>query len=412
MKILLLSDLYPPIIGGLERHVQTLARALADRGHRVSVVTLWHEGLPELAFDRGVEIHRVRGLAQRIPGAFEDPARRYAPPVPDPGVLAALDRLVRRTRPDVVHAHNWLVHSFLPLKRAAGPRLVLSLHDYSLVCAKKSLMYRGGVCSGPAPAKCLRCAAGHYGTGKGMVIATANAAMTVVEQRLVDLFVPVSQAVADGNRLERQGLPYEVIPNFVPDDVAATAADPTGIASTLPEDFFLFVGALGRHKGIHVLLDAHGRLGGAPPLVLVGSSWPDTPETFPPNVHVLRDVGHPAVMAIMARSLALVVPSIYPDACPTVAMEAMATQRPVIASRIGGLPELVDHERTGLLVRPGEPEALATAMAHLAADAHVRREMGEAGMEKGKAFTVGHVVGRLEEAYERVVRNAPARARG
>ena len=214
MRILLLSDLYPPIIGGLERHVQTLARSLAQRGHEVSVVTLWHEGLAEREVIEGVDIHRVHGLIQRFAGAFEDPARRYAPPLPDPGVVAALRPILRAVRPDIVHAHNWMVHSFLPLKALSGARLILSLHDYSLVCAKKSLMFREGVCTGPAPRKCLRCAGEYYGQLKGMAIATANAGMTFVERSAVDLYVPVSQSVADGNELAARGLAHEVIPEL------------------------------------------------------------------------------------------------------------------------------------------------------------------------------------------------------
>jgi glycosyltransferase involved in cell wall biosynthesis len=402
MHILLLSDLFPPIIGGLERHVQTLGRSLAARGHEVTVATLWHDGLPEREVVEGVSIRRVRGLFQRFAGAFEDPARRYAPPVPDPGVTAALRHVVRETRPDIVHAHNWMVHSFLPLKPISGAGLILSLHDYSLVCAKKSLMFREDVCSGPAPRKCLRCAAEHYGRVKGISIATANAGMTLVERTAVDLYVPVSQAVADGNELAGRGLPHEVIPNFVPDDVASV--NPLHpIRAELPAEYLLFVGALGRHKGIEVLLEAHARLPDAPPLVLLGARWPDTPPAFPPNTHVLLDVPHDGVMAAMAGSLALIVPSIYPDACPTVAMEAMASGRPVIASRIGGLPDLVDDDSTGLLVPAGDIEALASAMGRLTANPALRERMGDAARRKVRDFTISVVVERLEAAYERTI---------
>ena len=403
MRILLLSDLYPPIIGGLERHVQTLGASLASRGHDVTVATLSHPGLADREVIDGVTIRRVHGLMQRFPGAFDDAGRRYAPPLPDPGVVAALGRIVQETRPHVVHAHNWMVHSFLPLKAVSGARLVLSLHDYSLVCAKKSLMYEDKVCSGPEPRKCLGCSAKHYGATKGIPIAVANAAMTAVERRLVDLFVPVSQSVADGNQLAGQQLPYEVIPNFVPDSVAPSSPETHPIRAQLPAEYLLFVGALGHHKGIEVLLEAHTRTTNTLPLVLMGARWPDTPSAFPPDTHVIRDVPHDAVMAAMAGSQAVLVPSIYADACPTVAMEAMAVRRPVIASRIGGLPDLVDDEQTGLLVPAGDASALAAAMDRLSADPELRARMGDAAAIKVRAFMVGAVVERLEAAYERVI---------
>jgi glycosyltransferase involved in cell wall biosynthesis len=121
---------------------------------------------------------------------------------------------------------------------------------------------------------------------------------------------------------------------------------------------------------------------------------------------ILRDVPHEAVMAAMARSLALVVPSVYPDACPTVAIEAMATARPVIASRMGGLPDLVEDGVTGFLLPARDVPALAEAMGRLASDSALRDRMGAAGRRKSRDFMVSSVVGRLEEAYSRSILRA------
>ena len=74
------------------------------------------------------------------------PKHTHAPPFPDPGVAASLRTVFASERIEVVHAHNWLLHSFLPLKRADGPRFVVSLHDLSLVCATK------GACIAANPA--------------------------------------------------------------------------------------------------------------------------------------------------------------------------------------------------------------------------------------------------------------------
>ncbi len=400
----MLTDLYPPIIGGIELHVQNLGRALAERGHQVSVATLWHEGLPREEVVSGVRVHRLTGSIQRIDRVFNDSARRYAPPIPDPEVTLALRRLVRRERPQVVHAHNWIVHSFLPLKRPGGPRLVMTLHDYGLVCAKRSLMYREELCSGPAFAKCLRCAGAHYGPAKGIPITLSNFALAFPERAAVDLFLPVSSAVAEGSRLEQSGSAYEIVPNFVPDDVAEVpAGQPDPLPEGLPSGpFLLYVGALTRHKGVDVLLAAYERLASPPPLILIGTVWPDTPSTFPPGVTVLRSVPHAGVMAAFRRSLVALVPSRFPDPCPTVAMEAMAAGRPLIASRIGGLPDIVADGETGLLVRPGDPVALAAALERLLVDPGLAQRMGTAGRERVRAFSAGTVVTRIESIYGRV----------
>ncbi len=400
MRVLMLTELYPPIIGGLEQHVCNLARALTHRGHTVSVATMRVDDRPRISLDGDVRVHALSGTVQRAPRAFVDEARPYAPPMPDPGLVRGLARVIARERPDVVHAHNWLIHSFLPLKRASGARLVLSLHDYSLVCAKKSLLFKEEPCSGPGFRKCLGCAADHYGAARGVAITLANWAMNAPEQRLVDMFVPVSAAVAEGNDLAARGLPFQVIPNFVPDDVAAERPAPPALIASLPEQpFLLFVGVLSRYKGIHVLLEAYARLLAPPPLVLIGPYGPDMPTQLPAGVMVLRDWPHEAVMEAFRRSMLALIPSIYPDACPTVAMEAMATGTPVIASSIGGLPEIIQDGRTGILVPPGDAASLGRALVLLIGDERVRAGMTEAGLERVEAFFASSIAGRIEGVY-------------
>src|SRR5215469_5189896 len=112
MRILMLSQFYPPIIGGEEIHVQNLSRALAARGHDVAVVTLWHAGMSPFEEDQGARVYRVRALTQRLPWLFSESGRRHAPPWPDPETTRALRDIIRRERPQIVHAHNWMIHTF------------------------------------------------------------------------------------------------------------------------------------------------------------------------------------------------------------------------------------------------------------------------------------------------------------
>jgi len=400
MRILMLTDLYPPLIGGLEQHVRNLSHGLVGRGHRVTVATMSHGDLPRDESDHGVRVHRMGGLVQRVAGVTNPSGRPYVAPFPDPAVSLALRRLIADERPSIVHAHNWLLHSFLPLKKWSGARLVVSLHDYGVVCAKRSLMYGDGVCSGPAFAKCLRCAADHYGTARGMGITMANWSMQPAQWSAVDLYLPVSRAVVEGNQLAVRGLPHRILPNFVPDDIASRADPAHPALATLPaEPYLLFVGALSRLKGIDVLLRAYERMPAAPPLVLIGTVWPDTPQRLPHNVVLIPEAPHGAVMAAWRRSIAAVVPSVFPDPCPTVVMEAMASGVPVVASRVGGLPDLVLEGETGLLVPPGDAEALGAAMDRLARDPVMAARMGAAGKLRLNRFLASTVIDRLEGIY-------------
>ena len=404
MRILMLAQFYPPIIGGEERHVRNLSHELASRGHDVAVATLWRKGLEEFEQDQGVRIHRIPSTTQRAEWLYSEDVRRHAPPFPDPEAMWALRKVVAQEKPDIMHAHNWLLHSYLPLKVLGGRSFVVTLHDYSLICAKKRLMYEGAPCSGPGFTKCLRCASEHYGPAKGIPTALSNWAMGVAERGGVDMFVAVSQATAAGNGLPGSGLPFRVIPNFVPDDVGAHRASVDTRLEQLPRGrFMLFVGDLSHEKGVDVLLRAYAGLSDAPPLVMIGRACDDTPREFPPNVTVINNWPHQLVMEAWYRSTLAFVPSTWHEPCGTVALEAMATGRPVIASRIGGLTDLVVHGETGLLVTPDDADELSHAIRYMLADPELARRMGEAGRRRVTQFQASTVVPQIERVYRDVI---------
>lgn len=401
MRILMLAQFYPPTIGGEERHVRNLAIALAARGHSVSVATLWHKGDADCEMDQGVRIHRIRGTMQRAALLFSEKGRRFAPPFPDLEAMRALHRIIKQERPDIVHAHNWLVHSFTPIKSWSQAKLVVTLHDYSLLCAQKRLTYQNCVCAGPAFTKCLRCATDFYGAAKGSLAAMANWTWGKVERQVVDMFLPVSQAVAEGTRMVEYRVPYRIIPNFVPDNVSELRNDTDSLLTHLPSgDFLLFVGDVRRDKGVEVLLRAYARTESSVPLVLIGRLGNDISLDFPPHVLALQGWPHEAVMSAWGRCTIALAPSIWPDPCPTVAMEAMSMGRPVIASRIGGLSDIVADGETGLLVPPGDAVALSDAIQALLTDPDRRSRMGTLAKQRVVEFKAQTVVPRIEQVYQ------------
>jgi len=403
MRVLMLAQFYPPAIGGEERHVRSLGQALVARGHDVAVATLWHPGLAEFELDGDVRIYRVRGLVQRLDGVFTDGDRRHAPPIADPETVLGLAEVLRIERPSIIHAHNWLVHSFVPLKAWSDGGLVVTLHDFGLVCPTKNLMRHGTPCPGPSLRRCTSCTAGFYGPVKGAITQMAHRVGGALEQRAVDMFLPVSDAVAEGCRLEERGLPFRVVPNFILDNVAEPPAPPSPLLDQLPsEPYLLYVGTLTRIKGVNVLLEAYAGLEDAPPLVLIGLATQDTPVTLPHNVTVIPNLPHSDVIHAWKRSLFGVVPSICPDACPTVAMEAMASGKPVVGSDIGGIPDIVEHGRSGLVVPPDDVHALRGALKQLIDDRELVAEMGVEAQERATAFMASSVVPGIERVYRAV----------
>jgi len=407
MRILMVTDFYWPYAGGVEQHVRHLSHALVARGYDVAVATLAGNGTPGTDTDGAVRVYRLRSAAEVLQRLHSHSNRPWAPPLPDPLVLGALRRIVTRERPAVVHGHDWLARSFLPLKRWSGSKLVASLHYYTLSCAKKSLMYRGVPCSGPGLRKCIGCGSRHYGMLKGTSTVVGNWAFSARERTAVDMFLPVSRATAAGNGLIGHRWPYEVIPNFVPDADDAWHEAVDGYVAQLPDtDFLLFVGDLRHDKGLDVLLQAYAGLRGAPPLVLIGKVWPETPTTFPSNVIVLRDWPNAAVMAAWRRCLVAIVPSIWPEPFGLVVIEAMASGRPVVASRIGGIPDMIIDEQTGLLVPPGDASALRQALERLLAEPALCARLGVAARKKSAEYRVSAVVPRIERVYQALVSGA------
>jgi glycosyltransferase involved in cell wall biosynthesis len=88
-------------------------------------------------------------------------------------------------------------------------------------------------------------------------------------------------------------------------------------------------------------------------------------------------------------------------------VEAMALGRPVVVTRVGGLPEVVDDGQEGLLVPPGDPAALAAGIAALLGDGDLRRRMGEAARRRARGLDVRHAVRRTEELYAELVADRP-----
>ena len=143
LRILMLSEFYPPHIGGVERHVQILSRELAHRGHHVSVASLHHDGSSFFENDEGIRVHRLIGWNRVLAPFYEGRERQFHPPLPDPGLIAGLRHVIEQERPDIVHAHGWMLYSFIGLKAWSKAKLVMTLHEYGLICPKSLIFIKG-----------------------------------------------------------------------------------------------------------------------------------------------------------------------------------------------------------------------------------------------------------------------------
>jgi glycosyltransferase involved in cell wall biosynthesis len=144
------------------------------------------------------------------------------------------------------------------------------------------------------------------------------------------------------------------------------------------------------------LIDAFQRLpSGCARLLLVGSNTSG-------NIAGVVGLGYMRGAALWEqyqRASVIVIPSLCPEACPTVALEAMAHGRPVVGSRIGGIPDLIENEVNGLLVPPGDPAALADSLWRILTDHDLRLRLGSGARSRSERFSVAAVIPRIEDIY-------------
>jgi glycosyltransferase involved in cell wall biosynthesis len=190
---------------------------------------------------------------------------------------------------------------------------------------------------------------------------------------------------------------HAVVPNFVPDELVVDA-DPVDPAGPI-----VYVGDVSAQKGVRVLFDAVRSLSDPVPLVLAGRIEDGIERDAPASATFRGPLPHAEVAGLLAAARVVVVPSVWPDPCPTVVLEAMAAGRPVVAAASGGIVDMVRDGVTGLLVPPGDAAALAAALESLLGDPVRLAAMGAAAPAAVRPFTVSAVVARIEAAYRRAI---------
>jgi glycosyltransferase involved in cell wall biosynthesis len=373
--------------GGLEGHVDDLAAAQARSGHDVHVATLTPAPTPT---DGRVTCHVVRAAStDLLPHADAD--RPFHPPLPDPRARRELGRLLDRVRPDVVHAHSWLGIS---VPRRNGVPMVLTAHDFAIVCQLHTLLRPdGSTCAGPSPLACVSCARQRDGLLRAALLGPATALGR--RRWRVDRIITLSEHVARMLRPHLQ-TPIEVCGGLV-----APTLDGPPPAELPSEPFVLFAGDPSTHKGVDVLLEAWQRPELRDIRLVIAASRPmDRP--VGPGVSVVH-LPRPAMAAAWRAATLAVVPSVWAEPFGMVAMEALAAGTPVVASDIGALPEVVRDGVDGVLVRPGDSGALASAVTSLLGDPARLAALSSAARAGAERFTPESLVTRIDAVYERAI---------
>lgn len=354
MRVLIAHSFYR-VPGGEDSYVRMQAELLRSR-HEVELLAADNEQL-----GRGEALHRL---------VYSGKARRE------------IEDAVDRFRPDVIHLHN-AYPSLGPAVHVVARRrripLVFTVHNLRLRCPNGLQFTEGELCR--------RCERGVYAhaaihrcfPSRSQSVAYASALwlhrFVVRVESAVSLFLPPSRFF--GRRLEEWGIPrsrIRVVRHCVP---AAPEPDRLG------QDYGLFLGRLSNEKGVDVLLPALAAAGD-PPFRIAGAGPAEARlhrqarDLGLTRTRFLGLVARGAVPDLLGNSRYVVTPSVCEENLPMNVLEAMSAGRPVIATRRGGLPELVEDGR-GLVVEPSDAASLAEAIRKLARDPSLCRSLGAAG---------------------------------
>jgi glycosyltransferase involved in cell wall biosynthesis len=400
MKILLVNtSYYPQQYGGAERMVKRLADALTPLGLEPEVVCLAPDGRTESTDVDGVPVHRVQ-LSNVYPLFPAEQRPNILKPLwhaidsANVAMARELARVVERVQPAVVHTHNLTGFSPLVWRSLSQRRvpIVHTVHDHYLLCARSTMFFRGQNCA----SRHLFCA--------------PYSAARLRHSSKVAAVVGVSRFILD-RHLAHGAFPNASIRRVIPNPMFA-APPPAPRRDT---DGVLRLGYLGRleaAKGIEVLLSATQSLPRSGwSIDVAGVGQPDYERELRarfagPNV---RFLDHVDASTFFGAVDVLVLPSRSNEALPMVIAEAYASGVPVIATRVGGIPEIIEDGRTGFLVAPSSSDELAAVLERVATTPGVVRSMRPACIAAAAQFAPDVIAREYADVYRAV---AAAAGRG
>lgn len=377
MRILIFSRPFPPDVGGIQSHVYNLSRALSRLGHEVRVVALRGQG--------GLPIREQLGEVQvtRIPLV----------PLPKTMMLqylglaaAYLFWLAHRWKPAILHCHSFWPDLLVTKHMPDFVKVVHTAHEsLFLIMAEQPRYHRR-----------LRFILSHL---DGLI----GPSMELVE-------------------VARQfGIPAErstFIPNGVDPGAFSPQIQKTGVCQRygLSEQapVVLCPRRLVPKNGVNYLIESLPLImqSGEKVHFLVAGDGPEREKLkrrtrelqVEPSVHFLGSIPNQEMPHFYAAADLVVLPSLK-EATSIAALEAMASSRPVVASNVGGLPYIIEHEKSGLLVPPADPAVLAGAILRLLDAPGLRQALGHAARRRvEEKFTWDHIASETVQVYERMIR--------
>lgn len=412
MKILQVNKFFYPK-GGADKYFLELSEQLRRNGHEVRFFAMSDQ--------HNLPTEDGRYFVSNI--SFDDDSLRTrwqaaSRIVYSPEAKEKFAALLKDFQPDIIHLHNiyhQLSPSIIDAGRAAGIPIVMHLHDYKLICPNFKLFTGGEVC--------YRCQTHKYYNSlthrclDNSLLKSAGAAleMTLHHQVLkiyekgVDLFIAPSRFMKQ--TVEDFGWPAEklhYLPNFFSPEFIAGAAAPKLNRTAKAQDYLLYFGRLAEEKGIEVLLRALPLTKARLKIAGTGSEEERLRSLVArlelgDRVELLGQRTGADLVGLVKEAKAVIIPSVWLENMPLNLLEALALGQIVIASDIGGLPELIQDGYNGLLFQPGDHQDLAEKINRLK-DLD-RDKVGQAARETVETLNLKDHTHRIENIYQEILTN-------
>jgi glycosyltransferase involved in cell wall biosynthesis len=411
LRILIVTDAFPPVCGGSGWSTWELARGLIGRGHHVEVVKVdaqGRRGVFETRYD-GIRVTEFCRPAANVPVVRNIQKNERLWPV----LEKYLGNRIREDSFDIVHGqHAMTTVPSINAAAAAGVPAVATVRDYWPVCYWSDLIYDPS-----QPALCPECTATMMTTCvRPRARVATPAAWTLIPYMRLNLqtkrrtlsragaVIAPSHAIANDLRTRAPELaetPIYTIPN--PVDMAPLDEI---YHQTLPpraEPYVLYAGKLAPNKGVQYLLGAYQAAGLPWPLVVAGdgpmrAAFEAEARERGIAVQILGWIPRLQTLAWMRHAAILAFPSYGPESLSRVLIEASALGVPIAAMDTGGTRDIVHHGLTGLLSKT--PEEFSRDLARLYGDERLRTALGaQARVQAHATFAAPSVIERIEQVY-------------
>ncbi len=376
MKILFANKFFY-LKGGSEHVFFDTARYLEDKGHDIAFFSMTHPDNRSSPYDKyfvsNID-YGSRGLRDKIKASlkllysFETRGK--------------VERLIREERPDIAHLHN-IHHQISPsvlhsLKKFKIP-IVLTLHDYKMVCPSYSMIWNTKTCEACRGGMYYNCFLKKCSKGSRMRSLLNTIEMYLHHKILniyksVDIFISPSMFLK--NKLKEMGFKGNIayLPNFIKSEKIIPRYD-------WDEKSIVYFGRLSREKGLFDLIDAVKDIKGVT-LKIIGQGPIEEEIKDKINIEKIDNVAllgykkEDSLKDEIRKSMFVILPSTCFENNPRSIIEAFALGKPVVGSRIGGIPELVKDNQTGLTFTAGDSDDLRLKIKYLMNNPDKTMEMG------------------------------------